>query len=178
LLICCWPQPLACELIETRLADALGLSTLDYALLCVTPGNETPWSSGSVRSRAETGLPWGGEEASTSGHMTGGAAPRRQWLEEEQLAAPVQESLSVAHKTGPSPPRISSGWSWTRRSSRRRWRTRSMPGSYTRGTTVDIYIMGRKTLCHFEEGSGDPGNTFATERHCISPSRRGGDCRD
>jgi hypothetical protein len=36
-----------------------------------------------------------------------------------------------------------------------------------RGTTVDIYIMGRKTLCHFEEGSGDAGGmVFLEGQYC------------
>jgi hypothetical protein len=36
-----------------------------------------------------------------------------------------------------------------------------------RGTTVDIYIMGRKTLCHFEEGSGNAGGmVFLEGQYC------------
>src|SRR5271168_911747 len=52
----------------------------------------------------------------------------RQRLGEEHLAALLQESLSVAHKTGRSRPGTWSGWWWIPPSSPRRSPTRPMPG--------------------------------------------------
>jgi IS5 family transposase len=53
----------------------------------------------------------------------------RQRLGEEQIAALLQESLSVAHRTGRSRAKISSAWWWTPPCRRRRLRIRPMRGS-------------------------------------------------
>jgi hypothetical protein len=62
------PHVLACELVGTLLADWLGLSTLDYAIVAVTPDDEIPFVRGGSAftgpafiTRAVEGFPWGGD---------------------------------------------------------------------------------------------------------------------
>jgi hypothetical protein len=61
------PHILACELVGSLLADWLGLSTLDFALIDVTADDEIPFYGGGVASpgpafisRAQQGTTWGG----------------------------------------------------------------------------------------------------------------------
>src|SRR5580658_757136 len=63
------PHVLACELLGTLLAEWLGLPTLEYALIWVTPEDEIPLAGGSMAAsgpafitKAENGFPWGGDE--------------------------------------------------------------------------------------------------------------------
>ena len=61
------PHVLACELVGTLLAEWLGLSTFEHAIVSVTPEDEIPLASGGSAqpgpafiSRAVIGFPWGG----------------------------------------------------------------------------------------------------------------------
>jgi hypothetical protein len=43
-----------------------------------------------------------------------------------------------------------------------------------RGTTVDIFVMGRKTICHFEEGAGEAGGVvFLQGQYCTVENGQG-----
>lgn len=62
------PHALACEWVATRLADLVGLPTLDYALLELTPDDRLPFLRGGYAApgpafitRRETGIAWGGD---------------------------------------------------------------------------------------------------------------------
>ncbi len=62
------PHALACELVGTMLAEWLGLRTLNYAVVEVTPEDEIPLNNGALAdpgpafiTQAEQGFPWGGE---------------------------------------------------------------------------------------------------------------------
>ncbi len=61
------PHILACEWVGTQLAEWLGLSTFDFALITVTPEDEVPFAKGGQASpgpafitRAESGERWSG----------------------------------------------------------------------------------------------------------------------
>lgn len=63
------PHALACELVATRLAGAIGLPTFDYALVEITEVDELPFSTGGQASpgpafvtRAEPGSTWGDDK--------------------------------------------------------------------------------------------------------------------
>src|SRR5690242_4252699 len=63
------PHVLACELVGTLLAEWLGLPTLEYALIRVTPEDEIPLASGGLAApgpafitKAENGFSWGGDQ--------------------------------------------------------------------------------------------------------------------
>jgi hypothetical protein len=62
------PHVLACELVGTMLAKWLGLQTLEYALVSLTPDDEIPLAGGGMAApgpafitRAEEGFAWGGD---------------------------------------------------------------------------------------------------------------------
>lgn len=61
------PHALACELVGTQLAQWLGLPTLEYAVIVVSPDDELTLAGGGMAlpgpafiTRAEPGFPWGG----------------------------------------------------------------------------------------------------------------------
>jgi hypothetical protein len=63
------PHVLACELVGTELAKWLGLPTLEYAVIWVTPEDEIPLAGGGLAApgpafitKAESGFPWGGDD--------------------------------------------------------------------------------------------------------------------
>jgi hypothetical protein len=62
------PHALASEWVGSRLAELLGIPTLDFTLIVIEPGTELPMAGGANAlpgpafiSRLDTGLPWGGQ---------------------------------------------------------------------------------------------------------------------